>query len=140
MIDNIYDEIRTELLKLKLKEAKDYFDIENIPDSIIDDSFTMGLLDIEPGTRAEPKNNIPVFNLLGTLRINIAKKIPADNIIKTMKLLTLKIQEIVNFVLLIDVGSDEKDDINFVGSASTVEGTILVAEITFNFNYRFTKI
>lgn len=140
-IDIIYEEIRTVLLGLKFKEAKMYFDFDNIPDSMLDNTFIISPVALDPGDLDTPDNRLPIFNLKAKFKINLSVKLSANNVIQKMKSASLNIENIIKGILAIVCGEDEKDKIEFTGSDFEVnEGTDIIYEINFDLNYRIKNI
>jgi hypothetical protein len=140
-IDDIYEELRALMLDLNFKEAKEYFDRDNIPDSLADNSFIIAPMPIDPGELAVPQaGTIQVFNLKPTFLIDIGFDLPANNIIAKMKTVLLKVESIIKAVLAVVVSEDEKDRIVFAGAVPFVSGTSLVYEIGFDIDYRIKNI
>jgi hypothetical protein len=140
MIDTIYEEIRAVLLGLKLKEAKEYFDNDNVPDSLSDNTFTIGAVELAEGNSIKTAENIKVAGLIATFKINLAMRLPANNIINKMKLTGVKVEDIIKGIVGITVGEDEKDIITFIDAPSNVEGDKLTYEINFGISYRINNI
>ncbi len=140
MIDKIINDIVSELNKLKLKQSKEWFDTENVPDSIIDNSFVIAPVALGPGGLAGTNNKSAferrILNVEFPLKIFYSNKIKANNITQLIKDSGLGVENIINSISSMDVGDNEKDSISFVGSTPTVIGNVLVNEINFNINYR----
>jgi len=136
MIDTIYDEIRKKLLALKLKEAKEYFDIDNIPDSLSDNTFVIAPVELDAGNSIKSAKTTKIIGLTAGFKINLAMRLPANNIITKMKTTLVVVENILKGILSIVVGEDEKDLVAFAGSSFTVDGDKLIYEIDFNVNYR----
>ena len=139
-IDIIYEEIRAVILALNIKEAKEYFDFDNIPDSLTDNAFVLAPFDFDQGDFKRPDNRYPVYNLKAAIKVNISYVLPSNNIIQTMKVLMKKVEDIIKAILAITTGEDEKDNIIFNSANSRVDGNKLIYEILFNLNYRVKNI
>jgi hypothetical protein len=136
MIDTIYEEIRDVLLGLKLKEAKEYFDFDNIPESLTDNAFTIAPIEFGLGNSIKSAENVKIIGLVSSFKINLAMSLSANNIISKMKTTLIVVENILKGILAITVGEDEKDLINFVSAPYTVESKQLIYEINFDINYR----
>lgn len=136
----IFEEVRAVILALKIKEGKEYFDFDNIPDSLTDNAFVIAPINFGQGDYKRPDNRIPLYNLKADIKVNISYVLPANQITQTMKTLMVKVEDIIKAVLAIATGEDEKDNIIFVSADSKVDGTKLIYEIIFNLNYRVKNI
>ncbi len=140
MIDTIYEEVREKLLGLDLKEAKEYFDFDNVPDSLTDKTFNIAPIPLLPGDFSPPSTELPqILNLKAEFKINLSMNFPADNIINTLKITGTLIEDIIKAILLIPVGSNEKDRIDFAGSDFQIKQNSLIYDINFDLNYRITN-
>ncbi len=139
-IDDIYDEISRVLKNLKIKESKEYFDIDNVPDSLADNTFMIKPVDISESAFGVADTRIPLFPLKGEFKINLSYKLPANNIIAKMKSVLLVVESIIKNVLVITVGQNEKDSIKFNSANHTIEKSLLIYEISFDVNYRIKNI
>ena len=136
MIDTIYEEIRTVLLGLKIKEAKEYFDIENIPDSLADNSFVIAPIEMDAGNSIKSAESVKVIGVKAGFKIYLSMLLPVNNIIQKMKSTAVVVENILKGILSIVVGEDEKDLITFAGSSFNTDGKKLIYEINFEINYR----
>lgn len=138
MIDNIYDQVRAKLINLKLKEAPEYFDKDNVPDSLTDRGFCIGPIEFDIGDRLEPRTPQPrILNIGAIFKIFLSIKLPANKWSQRNKDLSTLQESIIRNILSIEVGSNEIDDISYTGSSDPiVEGNILIAEVDFRINYR----
>ena len=143
MIETIYEEIRVKLLALDLIEAAEYFDMDNVPDSMADGSFCLGLVNMEPGDYAGATSQRfggNIMNLKSLFKINVSYGMTADNVIQKAKDGAVMVENVIMAVLALTVGSNEKDKINFVGSSSAVKGSAIITEINFGIDYRISAI
>jgi len=144
MIDSIYDEIVQKLEDQNLSKNKEYFDMDNVPDSVVDKSFSIAPINFEEGDFETPQNKRSfqgkIINLKALMKIYIARKIPAKDYNSENKNISSKNEDIIKSVLSIGVGSDEKDQILFAGSSSVFAGTVLISEIDFNIDYRINNL
>lgn len=143
MVENIINDIKDKLNGLKLKISKEWFDSENVPDSIIDNSYIIAPIVLSPGDLSGAQNRTGfksrIINLSYSLKIFYSKKIPANNLLQLTIDNGKSVEDIIKSILSIGVGSDEKDSINFVGSVPSVIGNVLVNEIDFSINYRINN-
>ena len=141
MIDKIYEDIREKLLGLSLIEAKEYFDFDNIPESLTDKTFNISPMPLLPGDFLPPSTRLPqLINLKAEFKINLSMDLPADNIINTVKITGTLIEDIIKTILNISVGGNEKDQITFVGSDFQIKQNSLIYDINFDLNYRITNL
>ena len=141
MIDKIYEEIRTVLLGLKLNEAKEYFDFDNIPDSLADNSFIISPVIFEDnGNSIQTSDTTVVIGLTAGFKINLSMKLPVNNIVNELKTTLVVVENILKGILSIVVGEDEKDGITFAGSSFIVDNNKLIYEINFNIDYRINNL
>jgi len=144
MIDSIYDEIVQKLEDQNLSKNKEYFDMDNVPDSVVDKSFSIAPINFDEGDFETPQNKRSfqgkIINLKALMKIYIARKIPAKDYNSENKNISSKNEDIIKSVLSIGVGSDEKDQILFAGSSSVFAGTVLISEIDFNIDYRINNL
>lgn len=140
MIDTIIEEIRDNLKSIKLKESEEWFDTGNAPDSIIDNCFVIAPVNLEPGDLSGAQNRTgfqdKIINLAYPLKLFYSKKIPANDMIQVQKDSALQVENIIKSILSIEVGSNDKDSISFVGASPGPVGNAWVYEIDFNINYR----
>jgi hypothetical protein len=141
-IDDIYEEIRSVLLGQSLKESKEYFDFDNIPDSLSDKSFIIAPVPLDPGDLATPDDRLPLWNLNAKFKIFISMKLPGNNITQKLKSSLLTIEGIIKGILSIVCGQDEKDSIVFDGMPDPVVNNSqdIIFEMNFNLNYRIKNI
>jgi hypothetical protein len=142
MIKKVLNDITSELKKLKLKESREWFNSENVPDSVIDDSYTIQFINLSNGDLIGAQNRSGfrnrIINLSFPLKIYYARKIKANDMLKLNIDSAERVETIIKAILSIEVGSNEKDSISFVGSSPAKVGNVLVHEIDFNINYRIT--
>lgn len=139
MIEKIYEEIKLKLLALKLNEAKEYFDMNNVPDSLSDKGFNINLINFDSGGLSESSTKRfdgKIINLKSLLKINLSYKLTADNVSQKLKDISVMTENIIKTILSIDVGSNEKDKIEFVGSISSLESGLIITEINFEIDFR----
>lgn len=141
MISTIYEEIRTNLLELKLNESKDHFDIDTIPNSILDNSFYINPCVIEQdpnaGAKADGPFNGQILNMQSTTKINFIREFTANNNFDVIKKAGAQIEDIIKKIISITVGSNFKNQIEYVGSTPTIiENKYLIYEIDFLISYR----
>ena len=139
-IDVIYEEIRAILLDLKLKEAKEYFDFDNIPDALSDNTFCISPFEFNEGNSIRTSSQVAIIGTVAGIKINLSMKLPVNNIIQKLKSTLLIITNILKGILAMTMGEDEKDLIIFTGAPYTIEGDKLIYEISFNLNYRIKNI
>lgn len=144
MIRDIYDTIKKELLKLDLKESKEYFDLEGSPDSLTNNSFIIKPIDFNPGEFAETQNksqfNKAIINLQPVFIILISKKITANHRNEiNIDLATIK-ENIIKALMKITGGVGELDKIGFTGSTSAEAGVNLISELNFVIDYRINNL
>lgn len=135
----IYDDIRDALLKLKLKESSEYFNLDNIPDSLTDKGFTINLIDFESSSYGEVSTkqfNGKIISLKAMIKINICFRLTANQRIQKLKDSSELIGNIIKSLLSINVGNNEKNKIEFVGSNSITENNLIVSEINFEVDFR----
>ncbi len=143
MIEKIYEEIRLKLLALKLNEAKEYFDMNNVPDSLADKGFNINLINFDGGEYTESstkKFNGKIIQLKSLVKINLSYKLTADNVNQKLKDISIMTENIIKAVLSIDVGIGEKDKIEFVGSVSSLEKGLIITEINFEISFRILNV
>ena len=140
MIDTIYEEIRLKLLALKLKEAKEYFDFDNIPDSLTDNTFIISPIEFDPGDSIKTASKTVVIGLESGIKVSYAVRLPANEIINKLKRTMVMLENILKAILSITVGSDEKDVLDFAGSPYRLDGDKLIYEINFNLDYRINNL
>ena len=134
--NNIYDDVRNILVGLKLKEAKEYFDLENIPDSLADNSFVISPFELSEGNNISTSQSVKIIGIIAGIKIYLSFKLPANRIINKMKTSSTIVENVIKGILGITVGEDEKDLFAFAGSNPLVEGDKLIYEINFNASYR----
>ena len=139
-IDKIYEEIRLILLGLKLKEAKEYFDFDNIPDSLADNSFCLSPFAFSPGESIKTSTQIVIIGSIAGIKINLSMQLTANNIIQKLKSTMIIVTNIMKGILAITIGEDEKDLFTFQGAEPKIEDNKLIYEINFNLNYRIKNI
>ncbi len=140
MIDKIIKEFITSLNALKLKQSREWFDMENVPDSLIDNCYVIVPIPFNPGESVgtESRNRFSQRIKQTTVPITIfySQKTPANNLSEFVGSNAVKVEQIISSLTSIAVGADEKDNISFVGSAPSVVGKVLINKIDFNINYR----
>lgn len=140
MIRNIYDDIDGKLHELDLIPAREYFDFENIPDSLADKSYFLSVPQLENGDFAGASSRTQIFNLKGRFKINFCRKLTADKIGDFIISAVEMVEGIIKKILSLTTGTDEKDRIFFSDSISVMRNGYMVFEINFNFNYRITNL
>lgn len=139
-IDTIYETIRAIILGLKIVEAKEYFDFDNIPDSLADNSFCISPFEFDNGNSIKTAQQIVIIGSVANIKINLSMQLGADNIIQIMKSAMRKVTDIMKGILGITIGEDEKDLFTFEGASYKIENNKLIYEINFNLNYRIKNI
>ncbi len=133
----IYQEIRQVLLDLKFKEIKENFDVENIPDSLADNSFFISPFGFDLAGTVKTSDTTVIIGLSASIKLNLMMQLPANNIIEKLKTTMVKVENILKGILGIIVGEDEKDAIELVNIPEpTIENNKLIYELNFNLTYK----
>lgn len=136
MIENVYKKIKTELIDLNLMETKDFFDSENIPDSLIDKSFLILPCVLSNGDYSGSSTSIPILNVSALIGINIYRKIPVNKLNDSIINASVMVEKVIKNITSIVVGENELDKIEFAGADVTITSTFIVYAVNFNCNYR----
>lgn len=140
MIDKIMGEIINSLDVLKLKQSKEWFDMENVPDSLIDNCYVIAPFPFNPGesvgTESRNRFSQRIKQAAVPMTIFFSQKVSTNNLSKFVGANGEKVEQIISSLVSIVTGADEKDNISFVGSAPSVVGKVLINKIDFNINYR----
>lgn len=140
LIGDIYEEIRRILQGLKIKEAKEYFDSDNIPDNLADNSFIIAPFEFGAGDSITDSTHTVIVGLMASIAINLSFQLPANNKAEKMKSVLLVIQNIIKGVLGIITGEDEKNFFTFIDAPFRIDGSKLIYTINFNLSYRIKNI
>lgn len=142
MINNVYTDIRNALNGLSLKESKEYFSFEEVPDSLSDNTYMISPIEFDESDEGNigVSQKIIMIGIISKFKIMFFTKLPANNILDKMLLTVEKIENIVKAILGLTIGEDEKDFISFAGATPEVNNQSLVYEINFTVNYRISNI
>lgn len=140
MIEKIYKDITEKLISLNLKPAQEFFSEDNIPDTLLDDSFIIKPFDLENGDYSGASTDMRIFNIAVMSRIALFKKLAVNKVNEIILSNNKKVEDIIKSVLSIGVGSNEKDRIAFQSASAVVKGNSIIVELSFRFNYRITDL